>query len=160
MALVPLTFAYAIVRFRLFDVQVIVGKSIVYAILTAIVTGLYALAVVTGNALVSSQTSSSRRPSSPSRSVSRSSSSSTRSGGGCRAIVDRVFFRDRADFQSGVPRHEPSVVSQLERDKISELLTVRTAELLRLERLDLLTPRPEDGALSTRAARAPQARSR
>src|SRR5262249_15201695 len=45
MALIPLTFAYAIVRFRLFAVQVIVRKSIVYAILTAFITGLYALAV-------------------------------------------------------------------------------------------------------------------
>ncbi len=53
MALIPLTFAYAIVRFRLFDVQVIVRKSLVYAVLTAVVTGMYALAVVAGNALVS-----------------------------------------------------------------------------------------------------------
>ncbi|MGZ5430907.1 MAG: PDZ domain-containing protein, partial [Thermoanaerobaculia bacterium] len=46
MALIPLTFAYAIVRFRLFDVEVIVRKSLVYAILTAVVTGFYALCVV------------------------------------------------------------------------------------------------------------------
>ena len=39
MALIPLTFAYAIVRFRLFDVQVIVRKSLVYAVLTAVVDG-------------------------------------------------------------------------------------------------------------------------
>ncbi len=57
MALIPLTFAYAIVRFRLFDVQVIVRKSLVYAVLTAVVTGMYALAVVAGNALVSTVSS-------------------------------------------------------------------------------------------------------
>src|ERR1019366_3852053 len=58
MAIIPLTFAYAIVRFRLFDVEIIVRKSLVYAILTAVVTGLYALCVVAGNALVSTVSSS------------------------------------------------------------------------------------------------------
>jgi serine phosphatase RsbU (regulator of sigma subunit) len=153
MALIPLTFAYAIVRFKLFAVQVIVRKSIVYAVLTAVVTGFYALAVVAGNALVSSSTLFSsplfafcfglvvvlffdplRRR--------------------MQAFVDRVFFRDRADFQTAILEMSRSVVSQLERGKLRELLTVRTAELLRLERLDLLTPRPEDGALAEAETRA------
>ncbi len=54
MALVPLTFGYAIVRFRLFDVRVIVRKSLVYGALTAVVTGLYALAVVAGSRVAAS----------------------------------------------------------------------------------------------------------
>jgi serine phosphatase RsbU (regulator of sigma subunit) len=150
MALIPLTFAYAIVRFRLFDVQVIVRKSIVYAVLTAVVTGLYALAVVAGNFFVSS--------------VSAFAFFSSPAFGiafglivvflfdpirrRMQNVVDRVFFRDRTDFQRALLDMSRSVVSQLERGKIRELLTSRTAELLRLETLELLVPRPEDGAFA------------
>ena len=123
MALIPLTFAYAIVRFRLFDVQVIVRKSIVYGVLTAVVTGLYALAVVAGNAVASSRTSCSRRRSSRSPSASRSSSSFDPLRRRMQSVVDRLFFRDRADFQEALLDMSRSVVSQLERDKIRELLT-------------------------------------
>lgn len=147
MALVPLTFAYAIVRFRLFDVQVIVGKSIVYAILTAIVTGLYALAVVAGNALVSSRTlfSSPLFAFAFGLAVVLLFDPLRRK---MQDVVDRLFFRDRADFQSAFRDISRQVVAQLDRGKMQQLLTERTAELLRLSRLDLLTPRPEDGALA------------
>ncbi|MBK9089650.1 MAG: SpoIIE family protein phosphatase [Holophagales bacterium] len=147
MALVPLTFAFAIVRFRLFDVQLIVGKSIVYAILTAIVTGLYALAVVAGNAIVSSRTlfSSPLFAFAFGLAVVLLFDPLRRR---MQAIVDRVFFRDRADFQAAFLDMSRQVVAQLDRGKMQQLLTERTADLLRLTRLDLLTPRPEDGALS------------
>jgi serine phosphatase RsbU (regulator of sigma subunit) len=150
MALIPLAFGYAIVRFRLFDVQVFVRKSIVYAVLTAFITGLYALAVVAGNAFVSSVSSS-----------TLFSSPAFAFGFGLvvvflfdplrrrmQRVVDRVFFRDRADFQQALLEMSRSVVSQLERGKIRELVTVRAAELLRLESLELLVPRPEDGAFA------------
>lgn len=147
MALVPVTFAYAIVRFRLFDVQLIVGKSIVYGVLTAIVTGLYALAIVAGNALVSS------------RALFSSPLFAFAFGLAVvllfdplrrrmQALVDRVFFRDRADFQAAFLDMSRQVVAQLDRGRMQQLLTERTADLLRLTRLDLLTPRPEDGALA------------
>ena len=150
MALIPLTFAYAIVRFRLFDVEVIVRKSLVYAILTAVVTGFYALCVVAGNALVSTVSSS-----------TLFSSPAFAFGFGLvvvllfdpvrrrmQRVVDRVFFRDRADFQQALLEMSRSVVSQLERPKLRALLTSRTADLLRLESLDLLLPRGEDGAFA------------
>jgi serine phosphatase RsbU (regulator of sigma subunit) len=147
MALVPLTFGYAIVRFRLFDVRVIVRKSLVYAFLTAVVTGIYALAVVAGSRIASS----SALFSSPLFAFSLGllvvvliDPLRRR----LQAVVDRLFFRDRADFQQALLEMSRSVVGQLERGKLHELLTVRTAELLRLDRLDLFTPRQEDGALT------------
>ncbi len=146
MGLVPLTFAYAIVRYRLFEVRVIVSRSIVYGLLTAVVTGLYALAVVLGNAVVSA-----RAPlSSPLIALSfgllvvllfdplRRRMQGT---------VDRLFFRDRGDFQKALLDMSRDLVSQLERPKLEALLTSRTSELLRLSRVDLLTPRSEDGSL-------------
>jgi serine phosphatase RsbU (regulator of sigma subunit) len=168
MALIPLTFAYAIVRFRLFDVQVIVRKSLVYAILTFVVTGLYALAVVLSNAFMADVSEGfSEGWSGIVRKQRETSSPAVGIAFGLlvvflfdplrkrmQKVVDRVFFRDRADFQTALLEMSRSVVSQLERPKLRELLTARTADLLRLERLELLLPRPEDGAFTDPAAEA------
>jgi hypothetical protein len=51
LALIPLTFAYAIVRFQLLDVRVILRKSLLYTATTAVVTALYALAIASFNAV-------------------------------------------------------------------------------------------------------------
>jgi len=48
---VPLTFAYAIVRFQLLDIRVILRKSLLYTATSAVVTGLYALGIAFLNAL-------------------------------------------------------------------------------------------------------------
>jgi serine phosphatase RsbU (regulator of sigma subunit) len=51
LALVPLSFAYAIVRYSLFDVRVILRKSLLYTGTTAAVTIVYALAVASFNTI-------------------------------------------------------------------------------------------------------------
>ncbi len=49
LALVPLTFAYAIIRFQLLDIRVILHKSLLYTATTAVVTAFYALGIVLFN---------------------------------------------------------------------------------------------------------------
>ncbi len=49
--LVPLTFAYAIVRFQLLNIRVILRKSLFYTVTTALVTAVYALAIAFANQL-------------------------------------------------------------------------------------------------------------
>lgn len=49
LALVPLTFAYAIVRYELLNIRVILKKSLLYTLTTAAVTGLYALGIASLN---------------------------------------------------------------------------------------------------------------
>jgi serine phosphatase RsbU (regulator of sigma subunit) len=48
--LIPLTFAYAIVRFQLLDIRVILRKGLLYTATTAVITALYALGIVLFNA--------------------------------------------------------------------------------------------------------------
>ena len=45
--LVPLTFAYAIVRFQLLDIRVILRRSLLYTVTTALLTGVYAGGIAT-----------------------------------------------------------------------------------------------------------------
>jgi serine phosphatase RsbU (regulator of sigma subunit) len=49
--LVPLTFAYAILRYEVMDVRVILRKSLLYTVTTALVTGAYALGIASFNSL-------------------------------------------------------------------------------------------------------------
>jgi|CXWL01.1.fsa_nt_gi serine phosphatase RsbU (regulator of sigma subunit) len=51
LALVPATFAYAIVRYELLDIRVIVRKSLLYTATSALVTAFYALGIAFFNAL-------------------------------------------------------------------------------------------------------------
>jgi serine phosphatase RsbU (regulator of sigma subunit) len=51
--LVPITFAYAIVRFGLLDIRVILRKSLLYTVTTAMVTAVYALGIASFNLLFS-----------------------------------------------------------------------------------------------------------
>jgi len=45
----PLTFAIAIIRFQILDIRVILRKSLLYTVTTALVTGLYALSIASFN---------------------------------------------------------------------------------------------------------------
>ena len=51
MAAIPVTFAYAIVRYQLLDVRVILKKSLLYTVTTAVVTVLYALGIASFNGI-------------------------------------------------------------------------------------------------------------
>lgn len=51
LAAIPVTFAYAIFRFQLMNVRVILRKSLLYTATTAVVTVVYALAIVSFNAI-------------------------------------------------------------------------------------------------------------
>lgn len=51
LVLVPITFAYAVVRFQLLDIRVILRRSLLYTVFTALVTGLYAGGIATFNSL-------------------------------------------------------------------------------------------------------------
>lgn len=51
LTLVPLTFAYAIVRFQLMDVRVLLQKSLLYTLTTAVITAVYALGIASFDGL-------------------------------------------------------------------------------------------------------------
>jgi serine phosphatase RsbU (regulator of sigma subunit) len=51
LVLVPVTFAYAIIRYQLLDIRVILRKSLLYTVSTALVTAVYALGIASFNLL-------------------------------------------------------------------------------------------------------------
>ena len=53
LALVPLSFTYAVVRFQLFDIRIILRRSLLYTLTTVVVTALYAGAIALFSSLMS-----------------------------------------------------------------------------------------------------------
>ena len=101
MILIPLTFAYAIVRFQMLNIRIIVRRTFLYAATTAILFGLYAGAIAMANTVFTG---------------SRLSASPLFNFGFFLVIIplfeflrrrlqtplDRLFFRDKLDYQSAL----------------------------------------------------------
>ncbi len=132
LALVPLTFTYAIVRFQLLDIQVILRRSLLYTLTTALVTGLYAGAIA-GFSTFFRGTRVAASPYSPlilalvivllfeplRRLI--------------QGPVDRFFFAGRSRLQRAMVELGEALSDQLEPQRVVEELVERLPQLLDLE---------------------------
>jgi serine phosphatase RsbU (regulator of sigma subunit) len=131
MILIPLTFAYAIVRYQILNVRVIVRKSILYTITTAVIFALYAGALAAANTLFAN---------------SRLSTSRLFFFGFFLVVIplfeflrrrlqtpiDRLFFREKVDYQNAVLEVSETVAAELDLAKVADYLTARLVSLLRV----------------------------
>lgn len=130
--LVPLTFTYAIVRFQFFDIRVIVRRSVLYTMTTAVVGSGYAVGIATFNLLF--------RDSALGRSpyfflvfalviVGLFDPLRRRLQG----PVDRFFFREVYDARRAMEEVSDAVVREFSFERLDRLLTVRLAEIMHIE---------------------------
>ena len=131
MIMIPLTFAYAIVRYQMLNVRVIVRKSILYTITTAVIFALYAGALAAANTLFTN---------------SRLAASRLFFFGFFLVVIplfeflrrrlqtpiDRLFFREKVDYQNAVLEVSETVAGELDLARVADYLTARIASLLRL----------------------------
>lgn len=131
MILIPLTFAYAIVRYQILNVRVIVRKSILYTITTAVIFALYAGALAAANTLFAN---------------SRLSTSRLFFFGFFLVVIplfeflrrrlqtpiDRLFFREKVDYQNALLEVSEAVAGELDVARVADYLTARIISLLRL----------------------------
>ncbi|HUK12530.1 MAG TPA: SpoIIE family protein phosphatase [Thermoanaerobaculaceae bacterium] len=132
LALVPLTFAYAIVRFQFFDIRVIVRRSLLYTVATALVAGIYGVSIAAFNLLFRGSSVGSspyftlllvlaviavfdplrRRLQEP---------------------VDRFFFREVYDARRAIEEVSDAVVREFSLERLEALLATRLSEIMHLE---------------------------
>jgi serine phosphatase RsbU (regulator of sigma subunit) len=147
--LVPLTFAYAIVRFQFFEIRVIVRRSVLYTVTTAVVAVAYALGIAAFN-LVFRDAAVGRSPFfflvlafailalfDPLRKR-------------FQEPIDRFFFREVYDARRAMEEVSEAVVHELSAHKLEALLTTRLKEIMHLEWAALY--RREGRAFVTRGA--------
>jgi serine phosphatase RsbU (regulator of sigma subunit) len=150
MILIPLTFAYAIVRFQMMNIRLVVRRTFLYAATTAILFGFYIAAIATANALFARRLSASpifnfgfflvvvplfellrRRLQTP---------------------LDKLFFREKFDYQAALLEMSEAITGELDLGKITDYLTASVAATMRLEKASIWL-RDREGFLERRGRR-------
>jgi serine phosphatase RsbU (regulator of sigma subunit) len=148
MILIPLTFAYAIVRFQMLNVRVIVRRTFLYAATTAVLLGLYAGAVALANLVFAT----SRLSASPLFNfgfflVGISLFEVLRRR--LQAPLDKLFFREKFDYQAALLEMSEAITGELDLGRIADYLTASIGATMRLEKASIWL-RDRDGWLERR----------
>jgi len=151
MILIPLTFAYAIVRFQMLNVRVVVRRTFLYAATTAVLLGVYALVVALANLVFAS----SRLSASPLFNfgfflVGISLFEVMRRR--LQAPLDKLFFREKFDYQAALLEMSEAITGELDLGRIADYLTSSVVATIRLEKASIWL-RDRDGWLERRGRR-------
>ncbi len=151
MILIPMTFAYAIVRFQMLNVRVIVRRTFLYAATTAVLLGLYALVVALANLVFSS----SRLSASPLFNfgfflVGISLFEVLRRR--LQTPLDKLFFREKFDYQVALLEMSEAITGELDLGRIADYLTSSVVATMRLEKASIWL-RDREGWLERRGRR-------
>jgi len=122
-ALIPFTFAIAILRYRLFDIEVIINRTLVYGSLTALLIGLYLLLVWLLTLLIgtfSSGTNDTLVVFIATLSIALAFAPLRRR---VQAVIDRTFYRTKLDYQRMLPEMSERLATSLVLEELSALLT-------------------------------------
>lgn len=144
MALVPLSFAYAIVKYRLMDVEILFKRGLLVASLMAGIATIYLTVFLLGTswfggdehsliiAVLSAIIAALAVPAFRTRT---------------ERFLDRLFYREHYDFRRALARLAGEMNSQLDLVPLANRLVSRIAETFRMERVALLTdPRSSGGS--------------
>ncbi|HTR02318.1 MAG TPA: SpoIIE family protein phosphatase [Thermoanaerobaculia bacterium] len=151
MILIPLTFAYAIVRFQMLNVRVIVRRTFLYAATTGVLLLLYALVVALANLVFTS----SRLSASPLFNfgfflVGISLFEVLRRR--LQAPLDKLFFREKFDYQAALLEMSEAITGELDLGRIADYLTASVTATMRLEKASIWL-RDREGWLERRGRR-------
>jgi sigma-B regulation protein RsbU (phosphoserine phosphatase) len=150
--LVPVSFAHAILRYDLLDLELVVKRSVVYTALTAFLVAVYYLVAEVLGSWVMARTGTGRTLLSfavvfvvalafmPVRDR-------------IQRFVDRTFFRQRYSYRATLRSFASAFASVLERDRLVELLVERLPELLDAERAALFVRSSPDDSLHLTGSR-------
>jgi two-component sensor histidine kinase len=141
-ALVPITLAIAILRFRLFDIEVLINRTLVYGLLTVLLAGLYLLVVQILSFVVErGWQGESDLLVSFIATLSMVVAFSLLHGR-VQAFVDRAFYRSKLDLQQLLPELSEKLATSILLDQLAELLTEELPRRLQIAgaRLAVLDP--------------------
>lgn len=136
MALVPLSFAYAIVKYRLMDVEILFKRGILLASLMAGIAAIYLAAFLLGTAW----------PGGDEHSLAIAVVSAIVAAlavpvfrGRVERLIDRLFYREHYDFRRALAGLAAEMNSRLDLVPLASRLVEKIAETFRLDRVALLT---------------------
>ena len=137
LALIPLSFAYAIVKYRLMDVEVLFKRGMVFTLATSAVGGLYLAMFVAGaQYLVADEHSTILALLSAIVVVLLFTPIKSR----IQTTIDRLFYRERYDYRRALLAFSRDLNSHLDLDHLSTRLVERIADTFEVEKVALLVP--------------------
>ena len=136
LGLIPLAFASAIIRYRLRDVEVIVKRSVVYAVVVAAMVGIYFALdwLATAVLLDGSDGHNTIIALLATAVVVLLAGPVTRT---IQMMLDRLYYRDRFDYRRALVRFARDLNADLDLERLSERLVQRVASTLAVDRMAL-----------------------
>jgi hypothetical protein len=126
---VPIAAGIAILRYRLYDIDVVIRRTLIYGVLIAILGAVYVALVVGLQTLMSAVTGGQTLP------VALSTLTIAALFGPVRAqvrrVIDRRFYRSRYDAQQTVERFAAQMRDQVELDEVGRVLVAVAADAVR-----------------------------
>jgi hypothetical protein len=136
LSLIPLTFASAIVRYRLADVEVIVKRGLVWAAALAAVAAIYAVLLQLAWAFLSDTHDRTSVIALLATIVVVLVARPLKNA--IQATFDRAFYRDRYDYRRALVGFARDLSSDLDLYRLGDRIVVRVTETLLVDRMALL----------------------
>ncbi|MGH9335368.1 MAG: ATP-binding protein, partial [Vicinamibacteria bacterium] len=148
LALIPLAFAYAIVKYRLMDVEILFKRGMVYTLATSAVGGLYLAIFLAGaHYLVGDEHSTILALLSAIMVVLVFTPIKSR----IQVGIDRLFYRERYDYRRALLAFSRDLNAHLDLDHLSSRLVERISDTFEVEKVALLVPGRRDAELTVQA---------
>jgi hypothetical protein len=144
LALVPLAFASAIVRYRLMDVEVIIKRALVYAAALAGMAAIYAVLLKLASHVIFGGDPV-RNPVIALLATIVVALLLKPLKNAIQAAMDRVYYRDRYDYRRALVGFARDLNSDLDLFRLSERLVHRVMETLVVDRMALMLAPGADG---------------
>ncbi len=143
--LLPLSFAFAILKHKLLDLHVIVNKSVVYSLLTVVTVGVYMLSIEGLRQLVTVRTGVGRKwLSTAGAFIAAVAFAPARAW--IQALVDKAFYRRGYDFRKTVAGFTAAAENAFGAEDLLDLFADFLAKALPVERFGAFVPSPAAGA--------------
>lgn len=137
---VPITFAFAILRYRLWDVDLVLNRSVVYTLVTGVLVAVYLLLVSGLSMVLGIAAGGQEYPAGSSEYMAVLFVSALLVGllfnplrGRIQAVIDRVFFRQQVDHQAALARWSEELGTSLRFADLARLLLQEIPERLQID---------------------------
>ncbi len=145
LTVLPLAFGYSIFRYRLMDTHVIIKRSLIYAVLTAMVAALYLLIVVGIGQMLQAALSAQVNNLMTFIALVVIALLLNPVKQRAQEWVDRVFFRDRSNYQRALLEFSKELPRKLNLQQIMQSLSTRIATTMHVEKTAVTLFRDDAG---------------
>jgi PAS domain S-box-containing protein len=137
LALIPLSFAYAIVKYRLMDVEVLFKRGVVYTLASVTVVGLYLAIFLLGTNYLLGDTHTMVIAVLATMVVVLVF---TPLKSRIQVEIDRLFYRERYNYRRALLAFSQDLNADLDLDHLSQRLVERIRDTFEVEKVSLLVP--------------------